>query len=178
MKASQQEPLIVGRVNGPHGIKGWVKIHSYTEQAEDIGNYPELLLRPSGGVWQATKFVGLKWQGKRLIGRLKGCDDRNQAEAWHGADLAIKAEQLAELGAEEFYWHQLIGLKVYSADQLLGVVTGMMETGANDVLRVSGAGCEGALDEKERLLPYLPGQVIERVDLDAGVLRVDWDPEF
>jgi 16S rRNA processing protein RimM len=70
-----------------------------------------------------------------------------------------------------YYWADLIGLKVYTVDAVdLGVVTGVLETGANDVLEVKG--------DRERLIPFVMGPYVKEVDLDAGRMTVDWDPEF
>ena len=92
-------------------------------------------------------------------------------------DIAVDGALLPELDAGEYYWSQLEKLKVYTLDGvLLGRVNHLIETGSNDVLVVRK--CEGSLDKRERLIPYLPDQVIHEIDLEAGTLRVDWDPEF
>ena len=87
---------------------------------------------------------------------------------------------MPELGEGEYYWRQLEGLKVVvrgdAGEQLLGRVDHLLETGANDVLAV--VPCEGSIDQRERLVPWLPERVVMNVDLDAGVIRVDWDPAF
>ena len=100
--------------------------------------------------------------------------------AYQGTEIAIRKEQLQELEAGDYYWHQLEGLQVIAGGEqdpvLLGAVSHMMATGGNDVMVVRP--CEGSIDERERLLPYLPEQVIKQVDLAAGKVLVDWDPEF
>jgi 16S rRNA processing protein RimM len=88
-----------------------------------------------------------------------------------GAEIAVEREQLPETGPEEYYWTDLEGLSVVCQDGTeLGRIDHLMETGANDVLVVIG--------ERERLIPYIPGQVIKSVDLENGRMVVDWDPEF
>ena len=69
-----------------------------------------------------------------------------------------------------------MGLKVIASEQLLGAVDHMIETGANDVMVVRR--CEGSLDDRERLIPYLPGDFVQDIDLQSGTITVDWDPEF
>ena len=104
-------------------------------------------------------------------------DDRDVARDYCGLDIAIETSLLPELDDGEFYWSQLEKLKVYTLDgKLLGKVNHLIETGSNDVLVVRK--CEGSIDKRERLIPYLPDQVIQEIDLEAGTLRVDWDPEF
>ena len=92
-----------------------------------------------------------------------------------GALISIRPEQLRGLGKDEYYWRDLIGLRVVNSEGVeLGTVRRLLETGANDVLVVS-SGEPGA---REHLLPWTPGRAILEVDLDHGVMRVDWDANF
>jgi len=85
--------------------------------------------------------------------------------------MAVDRERLPETQAGEVYWTDLEGLRVETVDgRELGRISHLFETGANDVMVVVG--------ERERLIPYLPGEVIKETDLEGGVMRVDWDPEF
>lgn len=181
------DKVIIGRLHAPHGIKGWNKLQAFTESPDNIADYKQWFIRPSrGGAaqsdWQAVEWDELRWQGKRLVVRLQGSTDRNRAEELAGHDIAISADELPALEQGEYYWHQLQGLQVVTEQDgkpvLLGVVSDMLETGANDVLVVQGKGVGGALDKQERLIPWLPGDVIEHVDLELGCIRVQWDPEF
>ena len=103
-------------------------------------------------------------------------DDRELAREYSGLELAVAADQLPALADDEYYWHQLVSLKVYAQEQLLGAVDHLIETGANDVLVVKP--CQGSIDQRERLIPYLPGDFVQNIDLHAGTMQVDWDPEF
>lgn len=181
------DKVIIGRLHGPHGIKGWNKLQAFTETPDNIADYKQWFIKPSQGRgaqgdWQAVEWDELRWQGKRLVVRLQGSTDRNRAEELAGHDIAVSEDQLPTLEQGEYYWHQLQGLQVVveqdSKQVLLGVVSDMLETGANDVLVVRGKGVEGALDKQERLIPWLPGDVIEYVDLERGCILVQWDPEF
>jgi 16S rRNA processing protein RimM len=108
---------------------------------------------------------------------LEGVSDRNAAEALSQAEILMPKAELPALADDEYYWYELEGLAVFTrAGERLGRVSSLFETGANDVLVVRGD--RDAIDRRERLVPYLPGDVITEVDIDAGWMRVDWDPEF
>lgn len=164
------ERIAVGRISGVYGVKGWVKIHSDTDPRDNILQYnPWLLKRPDG--WQRVKVLDGRAQGKGVVARLEGLDDRDAAARWIGTEIAILRSQLPKAAPGEYYWNDLIGLRVLTlSGEDLGRVDHLLETGANDVLVVQG--------ERERLIPYVPGDVVTEVDLDAGELYVDWDPEF
>lgn len=174
---ANDDALIVGRVSAAHGIKGWVKIVSFTDPKENIFSYgPWYLKGPDG--WQAVKLTNGRPQGKGLVARIDACDDRNVAEATQvGRDIAVPRSALPPAGEDEYYWRDLIGLQVKLPDgRALGVIRRMLETGANDVMVVQGE--VGSLDRKERLVPWILDQVVLRVDLSAGLVEVDWDPDF
>ncbi len=160
----------VGRISGVYGVKGWIRIYSFTEPRENILQYNPWQLGRAGE-WRAVELLDGKRHGKGVIARIAGCDDRDAAAALIGTDIAVRREQLPQVPAGEYYWNDLIGLRVLTAaGEELGTVDHLLETGANDVLVVQG--------ERERLIPYVPGEVVTGVDLDAGELRVDWDPDF
>ena len=167
--------LEIGRITGPYGIKGWLKIHSYTEPMENFLSYGQWHLKRRG-TYEPIEIDDGKVHGKGLIAHLKGVDDRTLAESYKGLTVAIPEDALPQLDDGEFYWRDLQGLKVLCQDGneqvLLGEVDYLIETGANDVLVVKG--CEGSVDQAERLIPYLPGDTVARVDLEAGQIEVDW----
>lgn len=171
--------IVVGQIVGVFGIKGWLKIKSFTEPMENILRYSPWELRLPSGLkrFQVEEFAQ-RPQG--IAVKLKGIDDRDQALALGKAQIYVERAQLARLEAGEFYWSQLIGLRVVSqfneAEIDLGVVQSLLETGSNDVLVVRGD--ERARDLQERLIPYLPGQFVLDVNLELGVIRIDWDPDF
>jgi 16S rRNA processing protein RimM len=168
---SSQDYIVMGRINGLHGVRGWVKVFSHTQPRSNILSYRTWYLR-RGGEWIATELLDGRLQGKGVVARLKGYDDRDQAAALLGVDIAIRREQMPRSGPGEYYWAELVGLKVINAEGVaLGVVEQLLETGANDVLVVRDG-------EAERLIPYLPGQFVLEVSLDDGVMKVDWDQDF
>ena len=165
------DPVILGRVNGLFGTAGWVKVFSHTAPRENILSYSPWYLY-CGGRWQRLEPEEGRRQGKSVVARLCGCTDRDRAALLMGCDIAVRRDQLPEADeAGEYYWTDLEGLRVRTVDGTdLGVVHHLFETGANDVVVVRG--------ERERLIPYLWERVVRSVDLEAGVMIVDWDPEF
>ncbi|MFD1216234.1 MULTISPECIES: ribosome maturation factor RimM [Microbulbifer] len=181
MSAERAELVTVGRLTSVYGIRGWVKVHSYTEPAENILQFNQWWLqnpKSSGsGGWQPLEIDAGKRHGKGLIVHIKGVDDRDLAAQFCQRDVAVSATEMPQLDEGEFYWHQLQGLQVVSQyegrEYRFGEVVRLMETGANDVMVV-----RGGEDDRERLIPYLPGEFIASVDLQARQITVHWDPEF
>lgn len=168
--------IIVGRFTSPYGIKGWLKLMSYTEPMENIAEYEPIWVG-EGNVWKPLVLDKVQFHGKGLVAKISGCDDRTQAEQFIGRELAVKPEQLPALPDGEFYWSQLEGLSVFNREGLfLGKVDHLVETGANDVIVVKPA--PGSVDERERLVPYVPEHHILRVDLHEKRIDVDWDADF
>lgn len=174
--SSDQQYVVLGKLTSPYGVKGWLKVYSYTNPMDGILDYPEWRLRLDGKVSTHRIRQGRR-QGKGLVASLEGVTSRELAEQWAGAEILLSKEALPSLAEGEYYWYQLEGLRVVTRDNVdLGRVSYLFETGANDVLVVKGDAA--AIDDKERLLPYLPGQVVLEVDLDAVRMTVDWDPDF
>lgn len=165
----------MGRVGAPWGVKGWVKVHSFTQPSDNLLEYREFDIETPSGLGKLV-FDEMKPQGQGFVGHIKGCDLREQTGAWTGCELLVAKSALPAL-EEGWYWHELEGLRVVTLQgELLGTVHHLMETGANDVMVVRGD--EHSVDRLERLLPWVEGQVVTDVDLEAGVLTVDWDPAW
>lgn len=163
-------PVVVGKISALYGVRGWVKVFSHTDPRDNILRYQPWLVN-IGGAWQTLEHVEGRIHQQGIVARLDGYDDRDAASTLLGCEIAVRSEQLAVLPRGEYYWSELIGLNVVTTEGVsLGVVEKLLETGSNDVLVVQG--------ERERLLPYLPGSVVIDVDKTAGVMRVNWDPEF
>ncbi len=175
------EKAVMGKITSVYGVKGWVKVFSYTQPKENICQYKNWTLE-GGSKNGAVTVLGCKAHGNGLVAQLKGCSDRDEAKQYCGSLISVPREELPELAQGDYYWHQLQGLKVYASQPneegkvLLGQVDHLMETGSNDVLVVKQ--CKESLDGRERLIPYLPEQVVLAVDLEEGVIDVNWDPEF
>ena len=162
--------IIMGRISGLFGVKGWVKVYSHTAPRKGILSYKTWYLHRNDG-WQAYKLAAGHAQGKGVVAQLEGFIDRDQAATLMGIDIAIKREQLPKLKPGEYYWTDLEGLRVENLEGVeLGVVSHLFETGANDVMVVEG--------DRERLIPYTRGEAVQEVDLEAGRILVDWDPDF
>ena len=163
-------PIVMARLAAPYGVQGWLHVTTYTEAPGNLLDYATWYLKRQGG-WQAAEVRNGRLHGKGLVVQLAGCEDRDAAALLTGADVGIYREQLPASGVGEYYWSDLVGMQVSTArGELLGVVDYLIATGANDVLVVRG--------EREHLVPFISGQVIESVDLEAREIRVDWDPDF
>lgn len=157
----------MGRIAGLYGVRGWLKVRSFTEPREAILDYDGWQLHRDGQ-WQPVEVAEGRRHGKTVVMRLNGIEDRDRAAEWLNADIAVPREALPATRTGQYYWSDLEGLEVVRQDgQVLGTVAYLIETGANDVLVVQG--------EEERLIPFVREQVILDVDLANGVIRVDWE---
>ena len=169
-KISQDEVLVMGRIASPFGVKGWLRINAYTAVADDLLDYSPWYLKLKGQ-WQAVEPVAGRHHGKGVVVQLKECHDRDDAAALTGTEIGVYRSQLPPVDADEYYWSDLIGMQVITKeDQVLGVVDHLLETGANDVIVVKG--------KHECLVPFIREQVVESVDLENRIIRVDWDSDF
>ena len=167
--ADNQRHVLLGRVQGIYGVKGWVKIFSYTEPRKNILDYSPWLVKLNNQ-WQEMKIESGRLQGKRVVAKIEGIDDPDAATALLNAEISVPRERLPEPGENEFYWTDLEGMRVIDqGENDLGVVDHIIATGANDVLVVRG--------EKETLIPFLLETAIKSVDFENGLIRVDWDVE-
>lgn len=174
--ATDDKYLVVAAITGALGIKGWVKVNSFTDPKSNVLAYKNVMVGRDGH-WRVAECEAGRLHGKGLALKLRGCDDRNQAEDYRHHLIAVEKATLPTLDNGDYYWYQLEGLQVYvqQSGQLLGKVSHLLETGSNDVLVV--APCEGSLDQRERLLPYRP-EVVLQVDLANAAMQVDWDADF
>ncbi|WP_086932763.1 ribosome maturation factor RimM [Agarilytica rhodophyticola] len=179
MSSHRSNLVDVGRIAGVFGVKGWLKVNSNTDPAENIVSYSPWWVKTRHGV-KEFEVDDYQFNGGTLIVHFKGIDDRDVAAQYTLSNVAVERSQMPELEDNEFYWHQLIGLKVINKYQgqesILGRVSKLMETGANDVLVVSSD--ESSIDERERLIPYAPDEYVLSVDTEAGEIWVSWDPDF
>jgi 16S rRNA processing protein RimM len=161
--------LVVGRFGKTYGIKGWLKIHSLTDPPENILNYFPWQTDYTDK-WQVIEISESKRLGQQIIVKIAGCDTPEQAKLYVNLPIAIDRSQLPLLPQGEFYWIELIGLKVINEKGLLlGLVESLMETGSNDVLVIKG--------ERTRLLPYTK-EVIKEIKINEGTINVVWDFDF
>lgn len=177
MENTASNTVIVGKIGAAYGIKGWLKINSYTDPEENIFEYSPWKLEHNGEL-KEVDISEWRHHNKGLVAKLSGIDDRTAAELVKGATVIVAAAQLPELPGNEYYWRDLEGMEVVTDKGYnLGSVNNMMETGANDVMVVK-ANTGDAFGKKERLIPFLDGQVIKNIDAEKRLITVDWDPSF
>lgn len=170
--------LHAGTINGVYGIKGWVKVHALTDPVSNILSYDSWKLKRRGSL-ESSELEDGRPHGKGLIVKLAGVDTRDDAEKLRGTEIWVAASALPELEPGEYYWHQLLGLRVWcdhGGDQLLlGEIDYLIDTGANDVMVVKS--CDGSVDDRERLVPFLMEQVVRSIDRETGEIWVQWHPD-
>ena len=157
----------MGRIVGLFGVRGWVKVFSYTDPREAILSYEGWLLGRKGD-WKPAEVAEGQRHGKSVIAHFVGVDDRDRAAALVGSEIAVLREALPETAEGQYYWLDLIGLRVMHRDGTdLGEVQSMLQTGANDVMVVQG--------EQERLIPFVTNEVVISVDMVERIINVDWE---
>jgi 16S rRNA processing protein RimM len=162
------ERVILGKVTGIYGVSGWIKVLSYTRPRQNIFSYTPWQVGQKDN-WETWELEQSQVHGKGLIAKLKGLDDRELAGTRIGQDIAVNRNQLPDLPDGEYYWCDLIQMEVVDQNgENLGRVTEIKETGANDVLVVTG--------NTRHLIPLIFDQYIINVDQDLARIMVDWDP--
>ena len=176
IKAEEQELTILGKITTACGIKGWVKVYSYTEPTSNILDYPVWLLKINNQ-WKEFKVKDSKVHTKGLGVALEGITDRDAALALSQVEIAVPTSELPELDENEHYWFQLLGLKVVNTeDECLGQVKKLLNSGGgNQVMEIKG--CEGSIDDQQRLIPFAETIVLD-VDLEKGEILVDWQADY
>lgn len=161
--------VVIGCLGTVFGVRGYLKVNSYTTPQDNILSYTNWQIKHKGQ-WQPLAIENLKQQGKDIIVKIKGIDDRDEARAYTNDLLAIQRDALPATAADEYYWTDLIGITVVTQDgQTLGKIVEMRDTGANDVMIIEG--------EKRHLVPFI-NDVLINVDLDQQRIIVDWDYDF
>ena len=174
----------VGTVGRAHGVRGWVRVRSDMDPPGDLLRHDTWLLERAGR-WAPAAVRSARAHGNAFVARLDGVEDRDTAAALAGARLGLPRDALPVLDDGQYYWVDLIGLEVLDeTGEPLGVVRKMIETGANDVMVVrpglpalSAGASSGSSPGPDRIIPFLTGDVVREVDLDAGRIRVSWRDE-
>jgi 16S rRNA processing protein RimM len=169
--------VVMGRVTAPFGVKGWIKIYTLTAQPANLCDYPVWWLRHAGD-WREMNVVAARLHSNTLVAQLAGIESREAAAALKGLEIGVPRSQLPAAGSNEFYWADLIGLKVVNMEQHeLGRVARIVQTGANDVLVVASESGEERGNKRELLVPFI-ADAIKAVDVAAGVIAVDWGRDY
>lgn len=162
--------LQVGKLGAVHGLKGWLKVHAFTEPLDKILQYSPWYLA-GAETYQSFKVDAHRIQANGLVVHFAGLDTRELTAHLVNKGVFVKPSQLPKLKKNEYYWRDLIGLRVKNLDGIeLGEVMSLLATGANDVLMIEG--------QKTHCVPYLPKQVIKEIDQQAGWMIVDWPDEL
>lgn len=170
MVSAKRKWVILGRVSGVFGVKGWLKVQSYTEPRDNIVGFGAWTLRMNG-VDRAFEVEDGHSHAGSVVAKLRGIDDRDRARDLVGADVVVVREQLPATATGELYWTDLEGLEVQTTTGIvLGKVDHLLATGGNDVLVLDST--------PERLIPFVAGAVVKEVDLERGLIVVDWPPDF
>jgi len=161
----------MGRIVAPYGLKGWVRIEPYSAHPESMSTYRSWWVGRHGD-WRELKVAeSILQHGASLVARFEGCAERDAALALKGSELALERESLPQNANGEFYWVDLVGLKVVNVKgEKLGDVAALFENGAHPVMRVVDG-------ETERLLPFVE-QVVRQVDMAQGRIRVEWELDW
>jgi 16S rRNA processing protein RimM len=169
---SDEALVVLGYIMGPHGVRGAVKVRSACEPASAIFNYRPWLLRTASGERLETTAKALSAKSaNEQIARLDAIEDRDVAALWQGAEICVARAALPDLAPDEYYWTDLVGLTVRTESGVtLGTIHHLFATGSNDVMVIHG--------DRERLVPYLPGQCVKHIDLAERTMVVDWDADF
>lgn len=161
--------VTLGRISGLFGVKGWVKVQSYTEPRDNLARFGVWIVRRRGAD-SAMEVEEARGHGSNVVAKLRGIDDRDAARDWVGAEVAVDRAALPACEPGEYYWTDLEGLEVRTVSgESLGKVDHLLATGEHDVLVLHG--------ERDRLIPFVLGAVIRDVDLESGVIVADWWPE-
>jgi 16S rRNA processing protein RimM len=163
--------VLLGKVVGVHGVRGELKLESYTEPRTQIFRYQPWRIRSAAGEKTIDGCRG-RAQGKGIVAELPGVTDRDAAAALVGTEIWVARSAMPKPKPGEYYWTDLEGVEVVTLEgRSLGTVSHLIATGANDVLVVKDA-------ERERLIPFLVGQFVTEVDLESNRITVDWDADF
>ncbi len=162
----------MGYIAGAFGIKGWVKIKVAASTADTLATYAQMYLKLASGAVAAHTIEQSFIKDDIVHAKLAKVEGRDGAEALRGATVAVARDEFPELAEDEYYWADLIGMSVVNThDEQLGVVSNLLETGANDVLVVEQAGSE------QRLIPFV-AQYIQMVDNNARQIKVEWELDY
>jgi len=169
----------VGRILGPFGVQGWVKVQAFTERPASLGEFARWIVQTREG-WKEMAIAEFEVHSKGPVARLEGCSDRDAAFLFRGCDVAVTRGDLGEPEEGTLYWVDLVGLEVVNeGGEALGNVEGLFESGETSVLVVRGQppSGTGSSVKRERLIPFVP-QYVKAVDRDAKRITVDWKPDY
>jgi len=159
------EPVLLGKVIATHGLRGQLRVVLFSGDFSSVAGLDSVILKGTTGGMDTFAVAAIARHGKKVLITLKGFDSINQVLNLVGRELYVGREQLPELSEGEYYWCDLLGLKVVTDQgENLGILADIIATGSNDVYVVKSG-------EKEYLIPALE-DVVREVNLDDGVMKV------
>jgi len=157
--------ILMGKVAATHGIRGQLRVISYSGLTESFLSAGAFIFKDASGRFQQQDVAAVSVHGKKLLVSLKGFSNINEVLSFVGNEVFLYRDQLPAPEEDEYYWHDLVGMKVVTTDnRLLGILESIIETGSNDVYVV-------ASDDKEYLIPAL-ADVVVSVDTKAKIMTV------
>ncbi|MEP6943870.1 MAG: ribosome maturation factor RimM [Betaproteobacteria bacterium] len=170
--AGHDEIVVMGRIQGPYGIKGLLKARAFTQAPEALLDYRSWWLEARDGTWHERKVVSARLHSDSIVVDVEGLADRETAAAWRGALIGVPRSALPELRRGEFYWADLVGFVVENrGGEQLGSVRGVLESSAHPVLQVEGG------DGRERMIPMVSAYV-DSIDAVGKRIVVDWGLDY
>jgi len=160
--------ILVGKISNPHGIKGWVKVISFTDPIENILSYKKWTISDN----ETEKTYCLedsRIQGNKIVIKLEGVNNRDDADLLKNLQIEVNRSDLPKLDENSYYWEDLVDFNVIDINGMhVGKVDSLFRTGSNDVLVIINK-------TKQRLLvPFIMVEVIKYVDLDKELISIDW----
>lgn len=168
--------IIVGQVTGAYGIQGWVRIRPYAEDAKTLLTVREWWMDKP--VLHEVEALRTRMHGDEVLARLSTVQSREEAEAAKGSLIQVSRSLFPELDENEFYWVDLIGLKVINLrGEQLGIVHDLMDNGVHQILRVDAEVAENSGKRRELLIPFVD-RFVGEIDRKAGKITVDWESDY
>ena len=167
---NDQQKVVIGYVLSPHGIKGWLKVISYTDPIANFFSYKKIFINKDNEYYPYA-IDDSTASGKTIRLKLSGIDDRNQSDELAKCEILVNREDMPELSSDSYYWTDLMGFDVKSENDLsYGLLDSFIETGSNDVMVVISS-------NDRKLIPFINNEVVKSVDLENKVIVVDWNDE-
>lgn len=159
----------MGRLAAPFGVKGWLRVHTFSEMVDALTDYTAWHIAYEGN-WKVYPVQEWQLHSTGLVVHLAGVNDRDAAFALRGHDVAVPRDSLPTAPENQYYWSDLLGMQVVNQQhEVLGEISQILEAGAHDVLVVQG--------ERERLIPFV-AQIVGHVDTQARQVTVDWQLDY
>jgi 16S rRNA processing protein RimM len=159
------QPVLLGKVTAPHGLKGGLRVVVYSGETGNLSSLDSIMLKGTDGELETFALERVTVHGKKVFITLRGYGDINKVAHLLGRELYARRNQLPELLPGEYYWYDLIGLQVVTSEgESLGQLSEIIATGSNDVYVVTGEG-------REYLIPALEDVVLE-INPAAGRMMV------